>query len=88
MVARGVGGDLAGLPCWKQPAARATSQRPEQQLAQGGAAPSGANEGGVSVGGFGRSSVADEDAAEVGEGLEMLSFAFVAADQAAVVEQP
>jgi len=44
--------------------------------------------GSVSVGDLPESVVADEDGGEVGEGLEMLGSAFVAAGQAAVVHQP
>ena len=44
--------------------------------------------GSVSVGDLFESAVADEDGGEVGKGLEMLGFAFVAAGQAAVVHQP
>lgn len=40
------------------------------------------------VGDLPESAVADEDGGEVGEGLEMLGFAFVAAGQTAVVHQP
>jgi hypothetical protein len=48
----------------------------------------GIEQGGVSGGCLCPSAVDEEGAAEVSEGLEVFGFAFVAADEAAVVEQP